>query len=131
MGTMPTASGPPALSVDELIPAPHVPEPRTADPVRAIPIAGRSKALPSIAPDPSPDGLRSRFDDDAGLVYYNDRHPDYQMVKSEEAALLDYLSTLVAKEYVVFNNPRAAPTELAEEMVRMLVRVRRHLRRGL
>jgi len=131
MGTMPTASGPPALSVDELIPAPRVPEPRTADPVRAIPIAGRSKALPSIAPDPSPDGLRSRFDDDAGLVYYNDRHPDYQMVKSEEAALLDYLSTLVAKEYVVFNNPRAAPTELAEEMVRMLVRVRRHLRRGL
>jgi hypothetical protein len=129
---MPTASGPTTLSVDELIPAPSLPEPRpTQAPASAIPIAGRSKALPSIAPDPSPNGLRSRFDDEAGLVYYNDRHPDYLMVKSEEAALIDYLSTLVAKEYVVFNNPRAAPAELAEEMVRMLVRVRRHLRRRL
>jgi hypothetical protein len=62
-------------------------------------------------------------------VYYNDAHPDYLMVKADEHALLDYLSTLVAKEYVVFNNPRAAPGELAEEMVRMLVRVRRHLPR--
>lgn len=38
-----------------------------------------------------------------------------------------YLATLVAKEYVVYNNPMAAPPELAEEMVRMVVRVRRHL----
>ena len=56
---------------------------------------------------------------------------DHALGPGIEAALLDYLSTLVAKEYVVFNNPRAAPTELAEEMVRMLVRFRRHLRRGL
>ncbi|MGH9199229.1 MAG: hypothetical protein ACRD1T_26310 [Acidimicrobiia bacterium] len=97
----------------------------------AKPAAGRTKALPSIAPDPSPNGLRSRFDDGAGLVDYNDRHPDYLMVKAEETALLEYLSTLVAKEYVVFNNPRAAPGELAEEMVRMLVRVRRYLPRRL
>ena len=41
--------------------------------------------------------------------------------------LLDYLATLVAKEYVVYNNPRAESEELAEEMVRMLVRVRRHM----
>jgi hypothetical protein len=48
-------------------------------------------------------------------------------LKSDEQALLDYLATLVAKEYVVYNNPRAAPGDLAEEMVRMLIRVRRHL----
>jgi hypothetical protein len=35
----------------------------------------------------------------------------------------------VAKEYVLYNNARAAADDLAEEMVRMLVRVRRHLPR--
>jgi hypothetical protein len=119
-------------SVDELVLPSREPEEAAEQvPPRANPAPGRSRALPSIAPDPCPDGLRSRFDDEAGIVYYNDRHPDYLMVKSEEQALLDYLSTLVAKEYVVFNNPRAAPDELAEEMVRMLVRVRRHLPRKL
>lgn len=63
------------------------------------------------------------------MVLYNDRHPDYLLVKDEESPLLDYLATLVAKEYVVYNNPRASTDEVAEEMVRMLVRVRRHLPR--
>ena len=45
--------------------------------------------------------------------------------------LVDYLTTLVAKEYVVYNNPRAKAADLAEEMVRILVRVRRHLPRKL
>ena len=49
------------------------------------------------------------------------------LVKDSEPALLDYLATLVAKEYVVYNNPRAISDELAEELVRMLIRVRRHL----
>lgn len=48
-------------------------------------------------------------------------------MKEDELALVEYLSTLVAKELVVYNNPRAKPDELAEEMVRMLVRVRRHV----
>jgi len=118
-------------SVPDIIPMPRAREPvPTEGTPTAAPAFGRVKALPSVAPDPSPNGLRSRFDEAAGLVYYNDRHPDYLIVKAEEAPLVDYLSTLVAKEYVVFNNPRAAPTELAEEMVRMLVRVRRHLPRG-
>jgi hypothetical protein len=43
--------------------------------------------------------------------------------------LLDYLATLVAKEYVVYNNPRATADDLGEELVRMLIRVRRHLPR--
>jgi len=118
------------LSIDELMPTASAPQDHSGrNPSHANPVAGRSRSLPSIAPDPSPNGLRSRFDDEAGLVYYNDRHPDYLLVKAEEAALLDYLATLVAKEYVVFNNPRAAPGELAEELVRMLVRVRRYLPR--
>ena len=65
-------------------------------------------------------------------MLYNEQHADFLLVKDDETALLDYLATLVAKEYVVYNNPRADPDELAEELVRMLIRVRRHLprRRG-
>ena len=43
--------------------------------------------------------------------------------------VLDYLATLVAKEYVLYSNPRVNNDEFAEEMVRMLIRVRRHLPR--
>ena len=63
------------------------------------------------------------------MVLYNDRHPDYLLVKDDEPGLLDYLATLVAKEYVVYNNPRVPIDDFSEEMVRMLVRVRRHLPR--
>jgi len=90
-----------------------------------------TRPLPDIAPDPNPDGARSRFDEDQSIVYYNDRHPDYLLVKEDESSLLDYLATLVAKEYVLYNNPRAPAEELGEEMVRMLVRVRRHMPRRL
>ena len=62
-------------------------------------------------------------------MFFNDVHGDYLMVKDSDAMLLDYLATIVAKEYVVYNNPRAAPQELGEELVRMLVRVRRHIPR--
>lgn len=58
-------------------------------------------------------------------MLYNDRHADYLLLKDDDGALLDYLATLVAKEYVVYNNPRSS----TEEMVRMLVSVRRHLPR--
>ena len=60
-------------------------------------------------------------------MFFNDVHGDYLMVKDSESALLDYLSTLVAKEYVVYNNPRASSDDVGEELVRMLVRVRRHI----
>ena len=113
------------VGVEELVPVPE--DAPLEAPQEARPTPGRSRALPSIAPDPSPDGVRSRFDADAGVVYYNEMHPDYLLVKSDPPSLLDYLATLVAKEYVLYNNPRAAGEDLAEEMVRMLVRVRRHL----
>jgi Sigma-70, region 4/Histidine kinase-, DNA gyrase B-, and HSP90-like ATPase len=98
-------------------------------PPDAHPEGNRSKHLPTVAPDPDPVHARSRFDADVGVVFYNDRHSDYLIVKDDEAGLIDYLATLVAKEYVVYNNPRASSDDLAEEMVRMLVRVRRHLPR--
>lgn len=93
----------------------------------ARPDRHRSTALPTLAPDPSPGAGRSRFDADAGVVLYNETHPDYLTVKSDEALLLDYLATIVAKEYVVYNNPRAAGNDVAEEMVRLMVRLRKHL----
>lgn len=92
----------------------------------ARPEGSRSSRLPTVAPDPSPSEARSRFDPIDGIVYFNESHSDYLMVKESEATLLDYLTMLVAKEYVVFNNPRSEPSELGEELVRVLVRVRRH-----
>jgi hypothetical protein len=128
--TEPLEQRPEVPSIEDLVPpAPAPEELATEPPPQALASPRRSKGLPTLLPDPSPDGVRSRFDPDEGVVYYNDRHADYLLLKADEPALLDYLATLVAKEYVVYNNPRAASDELAEEMVRMLVRVRRHLPR--
>ena len=90
---------------------------------------GRRAHLPSVAPDPAPGETRSRFDPEAGVVLYNDGHTDYLLVKDDEAMLLDYLAALVVKEYVVYNNPRATSEDVAEDMVRLLVRVRQHVPR--
>lgn len=120
----------PTPTLDELEPrsAPPTAGPEEPSP-EARPERGRSRHLPSVAPDPAPGHARSRFDAEAGTVLYNERHADYLLLKDEEPLLLDYLATLVAKEYVVFNNPRATSEDLGEELVRMLIRVRRHLPR--
>lgn len=118
-------------SFPDPFPPPEEPTDTTEEPPRhASGEGGRSRNLPTALPDPNPDGVRSRYDPDERAVYYNDQHADYLLVKEDEASLLDYLSTLVAKELVVYNNPRAEPGELAEEIVRMLVRVRRHMPRS-
>lgn len=100
-----------------------------AEPSRASANADRRRStdLPTLAPDPAPGQGRSRFDAEHGVVLYNEGHPDYLTAKQDETLLLDYLATLVAKEYVVYNNPRASSDDVAEEMVRLLVRLRRHL----
>ncbi|MEX2551902.1 MAG: ATP-binding protein [Actinomycetota bacterium] len=116
-----------APGLRDLMPPAEDPESAQPPPPQARPGGRGSRGLPTLLPDPSPDGVRSRFDPEQGVVYYNENHPDYLLVKESEQALVDYLSTLVAKEYVVYNNARAQPNDLAEEMVRMLVRVRRHL----
>ncbi len=116
-------------SVEDLVGPARDPVSVDVEPAAAAPDRRRSAALPDVEPDPEPGEGRSRFDAEVGVVLYNERHADYLVVKDDEAALLDYLATLVAKEYVVYNNPRAAPDELAEELVRVLVRVRRHMPR--
>jgi hypothetical protein len=116
-----------APSLDDLEPRPDATRTPDAPPGGQRGDGGHQRKLPSIAPDPQPGHRRSRFDEDAGTVLYNEQHGDYLLVKDDEAALFDYLATLVAKEYVVYNNPRADTDELAEELVRMLIRVRRHL----
>ncbi len=107
---------PPAMA--DLLPEPEVENPEDPPTPSARPGGGGSQWLPTVLPDPSPDGVRSRFDPDQGIVFYNENHPDYLKVKDSDQELVDYLSTLVAKEYVVYNNPRAEPNDLAEEMVR-------------
>ncbi len=114
-------------SIDDLAPEPGPDQPPPLS-EGAKPSGRRAKRLPTVAVDPSPGRDRSRFDAEASVVLYNQDHPDFLMLKDDEPAMLDYLATLVAKEYVVYNNPMAAADELAEEMVRMVVRVRRHMR---
>jgi len=113
----------------DLLAPPSDPIAAEAKPPPARPDRPGSSRLPTLAPDPTPGEDRSRFDADLGVVFFNDSHGDYLTVKDSEAMLLDYLATLVAKEYIVYNNPRASSNELGEELVRMLVRVRRHLPR--
>jgi anti-sigma regulatory factor (Ser/Thr protein kinase) len=115
--------------IDDLFVPPPKPISRDSDAEGGRPDRQGSSRLPTVLPDPNPREARSRFDAEQGIVFFNDVHADYLMVKDSEPVLLDYLSTLVAKEYVVYNNPRAASDELGEELVRMLVRVRRHISR--
>jgi hypothetical protein len=119
----------PSPSLNDMLPAARDPVEPAAGGEPHANRAGSASRLPSVLPDPEPGESRSRFDPVLGLVYFNAQHSDYLMLKDSEGELLDYLSTLVAKEYVVYNNPRADGATLGEEMVRMLVRVRRHLPR--
>ncbi len=121
----PGEPAPPDLG--ELLPPPNDPVPPATGSDSDPPNGSGNSKLPTVLPDPDPGEGRSRFDPEIGVVFFNDSHPDYLLVKDSEPVLLDYLATLVAKEYVVYNNPRAEPTEVGEELVRMLVRVRRHI----
>ena len=129
-GQEPPPIGPPEPPrPDDLWLTPTDPVAQEANRRSAKPDWTGSSRLPTLEPDPAPGEERSRFDPERGVVYFNDVHSDYLMVKDSDVALLDYLSTLVAKEYVVYNNPRASSREVGEELVRMLIRVRRHLPR--
>jgi len=111
----------------QLLPPPSDPVPPATGSDTGQSAGSGNSRLPTVLPDPEPGEARSRFDPDAGIVFFNDTHSDYLLVKDAEPMLLDYLATLVAKEYVVYNNPRAESGEIGEELVRMLVRVRRHI----
>ena len=132
---------PPAVDRPATRPTEHAAvdrRPRPRDPVRLTTGADRppgrwprSSTAPAVhrARTPSPVTVAAGSTPTSGTVLYNEQHADFLLVKDDETALLDYLATLVAKEYVVYNNPRADADELAEELVRMLIRVRRHLPR--
>ena len=109
-GERPPQSPPPEAppnvpDLGELISPPS--DPISPDPMAqpARPEGPGSRRLPTLAIDPAPTEARSRFDPEIGVVFYNDTHGDYLLVKDSEPMLLDYLATLVAKEYVVYNNP--------------------------
>jgi hypothetical protein len=72
----------------------------SAQDATATPGPTRTRALPTVAPDPTPGVARSRFDADTGVVYYHEAHTDYLMVKDDEVALLDYLGTVIAAERI-------------------------------
>src|SRR5205823_1765107 len=57
----------------------------------ARPDRRRATGLPTVAADLSPGSARSRFDEDLGVVLYNEGHPDYLNVEDDEGLLLDYL----------------------------------------
>jgi hypothetical protein len=128
-GSSPAARPPESQDLGDLLLSPNDPVSPEPGHDTAKPDKQGSTRLPTVAPDPSPGEARSRFDPDQGIVFFNDLHGDYLMVKDSETMLLDYLATLVAKEYVVYNNPRASSDDVGEELVRMLVRVRRHIPR--
>lgn len=111
----------------QLLPPPTDPVPPEANSSTGPQGGSGNSRLPTVLPDPEPGNMRSRFDAESGVVFFNDTHADYLLVKDSEPMLLDYLATLVAKEYVVYNNPRGDPSEIGEELARMLVRVRRHI----
>ncbi len=61
-------------------------------------------------------------------MLYNREHPDYLLAKDDDTTLLDYLSTLVAKE-LSSTTTRAPPAPSSGRRWFMLVRVRRYLPR--
>ena len=103
--------------------APSGPPPRDACPDRR-----RTTDLPSVTPDPNPGDARSRFDAETGIVFYNDRHEDYLVVgrRGRSARLPRDAGRQGVRP---LRQPSRCQRGPAEEMVRVLVRVRRHLPR--
>jgi hypothetical protein len=78
--------------------------------------------------------LRSELDRDQKVIYINDAHEDYKRERAEGAsslAFLNYIVLVTTKEYVVWNNPRADQVTIGEDMIRYLVRARRHMPKRL
>lgn len=86
---------------------------RTARRWVAVPASGSGGPSPSSASteisgtayDEPVHPRPSRFDADAGVILYNDRHGDYLSVKEDDGALLDYPGVLVAREWSSTTSP--------------------------
>lgn len=71
--------------------------------------------------------LRSDFDAEARVILVNELHPDYRAARDDGSAHLHYLTWLTAKELALWQNPHSDAPATAEDMIRILVRARRHL----
>ena len=71
--------------------------------------------------------LRSDFDAEARVIRVNDLHPDYRAAREDGSAHLHYLTWLTAKELALWQNPHSDALATTEDMIRILVRARRHL----
>ena len=90
----------------------------------------RRRALPAWRLLPFPEDrrhLRSEFDAEARVILVNELHPDYRAAREEGSAHLHYLTWLTAKELALWQNPHSDALATAEDMIRILVRARRHL----
>jgi len=76
--------------------------------------------------------LRSELDRDQKVIYINSAHEDYRRERADGTySFLNYIVLVTTKEYVVWNNPRADQVTIGEDMIRYLVRARRHLPKRL
>ena len=76
----------------------------------------RSQHVPTVVADPSP-GEARRFDSDAKVVRTTRVDPNGLLVTDDDGLLLDFLATLVAKEYILYNKPRPPGAELDQQIV--------------
>jgi anti-sigma regulatory factor (Ser/Thr protein kinase) len=90
----------------------------------------RQRASPAWRLLPFPEDrrhLRSDFDAEARVIRVNELHPDYRAAREDGSAQLHYLTWLTAKELALWQNPHSDALATAEDMIRILVRARRHL----
>ncbi len=90
----------------------------------------RQRALPAWRLLPFPEDkrhLRSEFDAATRVIQVNELHPDYRAAREDGSAQLHYLTWLTAKELALWQNPHTDALATAEDMIRILVRARRHL----
>ena len=95
----------------------------------------RYRPLPMVFPkdfEERKQHLRSELDLDQKVIYINSSHPDYKRERAEGIpSFLNYIVLVTTKEYVVWNNPGADQVTIGEDMIRYLVRARRHMPKRL
>lgn len=98
--------------------------------VRRLPRRKSQDRTKSGIPPPTPENRlgeswRSKYDADLHQIIYNTAHLDYR--RSVTAGRKEeYILTVMAKELLLLNYPRATPSELLERMVEVIPTVLRH-----
>lgn len=87
------------------------------------------KGLPGYTFEHAPGGLwRSRYDSERNLIVVNNGHRDFVFASKARPMQLRYIGRLYAKELVQKNFPGAAPNELLERMLELILYVEEGLR---